>query len=134
MSKSYGNSISLGENLEEVRKKVSTMLTCVKRARLKDPGEPDECNLYPYHLLFTPADQCEQIAKDCRTAAMGCGDCKKIMSANLTKFLEPFQERRAEFDRNPNLAWEILADGNEKARQAARATMEELRCKLNFNF
>jgi len=134
MSKSYGNSISLGENLEEVRKKVSTMLTCVKRARLKDPGEPDECNLYPYHLLFTPADQCEQIARDCRTAAMGCGDCKKIMSANLTKFLEPFQERRAEFDRNPNLAWEILADGNEKARQAARATMDELREKLNFNF
>jgi len=56
------------------------------------------------------------------------------MSANLTRFMEPFQERRAEFDRNPNLAWEILADGNEKARQVAIATMEELRCKLTFNF
>ncbi|WP_027191984.1 tryptophan--tRNA ligase [Fundidesulfovibrio putealis] len=134
MSKSYGNAISLGENLDEVRKKVSTMLTCAKRMRLKDPGEPDECNLYPYHLLFTPAEQNVQIAKDCRTAAMGCGDCKKIMADNLIKFLEPFQVRRAEFDRNPDLAWDILRDGNEKAREAARATMDELRCKLNFNF
>ncbi len=134
MSKSYGNAISLGENLDEVRKKVSTMLTCVKRARLKDPGEPDECNLYPYHELFTPAEECTRIAQDCRAAAMGCGECKKMMANALCEFLAPIQERRAQFDANPDLAWDILRDGNLKAREAARATIEELRAKLNFNF
>ena len=134
MSKSYGNSIALGEDLESVRKKISTMLTCVRRARLKDPGEPAECNLYPYHELFTPAATCAEIAANCRAAAIGCGECKKIMAGNLCAFLEPFQARRAELDKNPDLAWDILSDGNARARVAAKKTLEELRGKLNFDF
>ncbi|WP_243313360.1 tryptophan--tRNA ligase [Fundidesulfovibrio agrisoli] len=134
MSKSYGNAIALGEDLAGVRKRITPMLTCVKRARLKDPGEPNECNLYPYHLLFTDPQKCEEIAVSCREASIGCGECKKIMADNLCAFLEPFQQRRAELDKNPDLAWDILRDGNERARVAARATIEELREKLNFNF
>jgi len=134
MSKSYGNAISLGEPLDEVRKKVSTMLTCVKRARLKDPGDPDECNLYPYHELFTPVEKCEEIKVACRQATMGCGECKKMMAATLCEFLEPMQARRAQFDKDPHLAWDILEQGNAKARDAAEKTLHGLRKLINFNF
>jgi len=132
MSKSYGNAIALGEPLDEVRKKISTMLTCSKRARLKDPGEPDECNLYPYHELFTEPERRIEIARDCRSAAMGCGECKKILTETMARFLTPIHERRAAFDKNPGLAREILEAGNTKARAAARATIEQLREMINF--
>ncbi|GAB6038597.1 tryptophan--tRNA ligase [Fundidesulfovibrio butyratiphilus] len=132
MSKSYGNSISLGGDLDGVRKAVSGMLTCVKRARLKDPGDPDECNLYPYHVLFSTPEKCAEIDAACRKAEIGCGECKKMMSEALMGFLEPFQQRRAEFDRNPGLAWDILEAGNVKAREASRRTLEEVREKINF--
>lgn len=134
MSKSYGNGISLGESLDEVRRKVSTMLTCVKRARLKDPGEPDECNLYPYHILFTPAEKCAEIAEACRKATIGCGECKKMMTAALCAFLEPIQARRVQFDKKPDLVWDILRAGNAKAREEAGRTLAELREKLNLTF
>ena len=134
MSKSYGNAISLGEDLDAVRQKIKPMLTCTRRVRLKDPGEPDECNLYPYHLLFTPEAKCLEIAAACREASIGCGECKKIMADNLCEFLAPFQERRKPFDANPDLAWDILKDGNARARAAAQEVIGELRDKLNFNF
>lgn len=132
MSKSYGNAIYLGEDPEVIRKKVTGMVTCVKRVRLKDPGEPDECNLFPYHQLVTPAAEVAEVACACRAATMGCGDCKKKMFANLLAFLEPMQARRREFDKDPGLAMDILKNGNEKARAAACALMDDLRGKLNF--
>lgn len=132
MSKSYGNAIYLGEDPEAIRKKVTGMVTCAKRMRLKDPGEPDECNLFPYHELLTPAAEVAEIACACRAATMGCGDCKKKMFANLLAYLEPMQARRREFDKDPDLAWDILKDGEEKAREAARATLEVVKGKLNF--
>jgi tryptophanyl-tRNA synthetase len=134
MSKSYGNSIYLGEDPEQIRKKVTGMVTCVRRVRLKDPGEPDECNLFPYHQLLTPQEEVAEIACACRAATMGCGDCKKKMFANLLAVLEPMQERRREFDKDPGLAWDILKKGDEKAREAARATIEALKEKMNFIF
>ena len=134
MSKSYGNAVYLGENPDEIRKKITGMVTCARRARLKDPGEPDECNLFPYHQLLTPAAEVAEIACACREATIGCGDCKKKMAANLLSFLEPMQARRAEFDKDQDLAWDILKAGNEKAREAAVATIEVLREKLNFKF
>ena len=134
MSKSYGNAIYLGEDLEAIRKKVTGMVTCTRRVRLKDPGEPDECNLFPYHQLLTPAAEVAEIAVACRTATMGCGDCKKKMFAHLQEFLEPMQARRAELDRNPDLVLDILRRGNEKARVEAEKTMTVLRDRLNFNF
>jgi tryptophanyl-tRNA synthetase len=133
MSKSYGNAIYLGEDPETIRKKVTGMVTCTRRVRLKDPGEPDECNLFPYHQLLTPAAEVAEIACACRAATIGCGDCKKKMFANLLNFLEPMQARRAEFDKDPDLALDILRQGNEKAREAAGKTMAVLRERLNFN-
>ncbi|WP_243358447.1 tryptophan--tRNA ligase [Fundidesulfovibrio terrae] len=132
MSKSYGNAIYLGEDPEAIRKKVTGMVTCVKRVRLKDPGEPDECNLFPYHQLVTPAAEVAEVACACRAATMGCGDCKKKMFANLLNFLEPMQARRREFDQDPDLAWDILKNGNDKAREAAAVVMDDLKGKLNF--
>jgi tryptophanyl-tRNA synthetase len=132
MSKSYGNAISLGEDPDSISKKVTGMVTCTQRVRLKDPGDPDLCNLFPYHELLTPAAEVAEIARDCRAAAIGCGECKKKMLANLLAFLEPMRARRAEFDKKPDLAWDILREGDKKARQEVAKTMALVRERINF--
>ena len=83
MSKSYGNSIALGEDPASMKKKVMSMLTCAKRARLKDPGDPKECNLYPYHELLTDKARLPEIVDGCVNATWGCGDCKKLLVENI---------------------------------------------------
>jgi len=132
MSKSYGNAISLGEDPESIRKKVTGMVTCTQRVRLKDPGDPDLCNLFPYHELLTPAAEVSEIACSCRAASIGCGDCKKKMLDNLLKLLEPMQARRAELDKNPDMVLDILREGDKKARAAATETMNLVRERINF--
>jgi len=132
MSKSYGNAISLGEDPESIRKKVTGMVTCTQRVRLKDPGDPNLCNLFPYHELLTPVARVAEIACACRSASIGCGDCKKEMLANLLAFLEPMRARRAQFDKNPDLALDILTDGDKKARQEAAKTMDMIRERIAF--
>jgi len=132
MSKSYGNAISLGEDPDAISKKVGTMVTCAQRVRLKDPGDPGLCNLFPYHELLTPAAEVAEIACACRAASMGCGECKKKMLANLLAFLEPMRARRAEFDKNPDLAWDILREGDKKARREVAKTMALVRERINF--
>ncbi|MBF0482327.1 MAG: tryptophan--tRNA ligase [Desulfovibrionaceae bacterium] len=134
MSKSYGNSIALGEDLASLKKKVSGMLTCAKRARLKDPGDPKECNLFPYHELLTPLGKREEIIEGCLSASWGCGDCKKLLTEALTAFLEPIQARRNALLAHPGRLGEILDAGDAKAREAARANLESLRELINFVF
>jgi tryptophanyl-tRNA synthetase len=134
MSKSYGNAIGLTEEPGTMKKKVMSMLTCTRRARREDPGDPKECNLYPYHELLTDAARLPEIQAGCRDASWGCGDCKKLLVESMTAFLEPIRDRRRSFDKDPNLVWDILAKGNAVAREHAGRNLAALKKKLNFNF
>jgi tryptophanyl-tRNA synthetase len=134
MSKSYGNAIYMGDPIEDIRPKVMGMLTDTRRMRKTDPGVPDECNLFPYHqLLSTPQIQ-EEIRKGCTTATWGCFDCKKLLLTAMESFLAPIQAKRREFDDHPDLVWDILSDGNKKARVEAEKTMDAIRSQLNLGF
>ena len=127
MSKSYGNSIYLRDTLEEIQPKVRGMFTDPARLRKSDPGNPDVCNLFPYHEIMTDPALCAEIREGCTSARLGCVDCKKIFMESLKRFLDPLHERRAPYAANPGLVDDILAAGNEKARKEARVTMESVR-------
>ncbi|WP_320169117.1 tryptophan--tRNA ligase [Maridesulfovibrio sp.] len=134
MSKSYNNGIFLGEPIEEVRPKVMSMLTDQNRLRKSDPGNPEICNLYPYHKLLTDAEKCAEIEEGCKNASWGCVDCKKLLAEKMGEFLEPMQERRRKMDENPDIVWQILAEGTAKARAKAASNMAEIREKIGFNY
>ena len=132
MSKSYGNSIMLSEPIEEIAPKVRGMLTDKNRQRRTDPGDPDVCNLFPYHKLLTDPARLPEIEAGCRDASWGCVDCKKVLMESLEAFLTPIQERRAACDDAKVQA--ILEAGNAKARAYAEQTMDGLRRILNYDF
>jgi tryptophanyl-tRNA synthetase len=134
MSKSYGNAIGLSEEPGAMKKKVMSMLTCEKRARLTDPGDPKECNLFPYHELLTDAARLPEIVDGCTHATWGCGDCKKLLVESMNAFLEPIRDRRKAFDKDPDLVWDILQAGNAVARTRASRNLDALKKKLNFIF
>lgn len=134
MSKSYLNCIYLGEAMEDVRPKIMSMLTDKNRMRKSDPGDPEICNLFPYHKILTDAGKCEEIEAGCRDASWGCVDCKKLLVESMTEFLEPMQERRRKLDENPDLVWQILDEGSKKARAKAQKNIEEIRDLLGFKY
>lgn len=134
MSKSYGNSIGLGEPMENIRPKVMSMLTDTDRKRKTDPGNPDVCNLFPYHELMTAEADLERIRQDCTSATWGCVDCKKLLLESMARFLEPIHERRRALDENPNKIWEIIAQGTARAREESEKTLYKVKELLNFNF
>lgn len=127
MSKSYQNAIYLADSPKEVTTKVSQMITDPQRARKSDPGDPDVCNVFEFHKLYTKAETNATIAKECRAAEIGCVDCKKIMSRNLLAALAPVHEKRDYYDNHPDLVEEIIAEGRTKAGKVARQTMAEVR-------
>lgn len=134
MSKSYNNGIFLRESMEEIVPKVRGMLTDKNRLRRKDPGDPDICNLFPYHVIMTSEEKQAEVRKGCTSAGIGCIDCKKILLESMEEYLTPIQERRRELDANPKLVQEVLAHGNERAAKMARETMELVRSAINFDF
>lgn len=132
MSKSYGNSIYLRDTMEEITPKVRGMFTDTNRLRKSDPGNPDVCNLFPYHELMATPDQQAEIRKGCTTASLGCVDCKKIFLENLGAFLGPLHERRAALLANPKGIQDILEAGDTRARAEASRIMAGVRDRLNF--
>ena len=132
MSKSYGNAIYLGDTEQEVREKVSTMLTDPARQRRSDPGNPDICPVFAYHKLFSPAATVEMVNRECRRAGIGCVEDKKLMADNLLQALAPIGLRRREYEAHPGQVRDILEAGSAKARQTAAATMEEVRGAMNL--
>lgn len=132
MSKSLNNHIELAATPEETAQRVMTMVTDPQRIRRTDPGNPDVCNVYSLHKTFTNPDQVATINVECRRAGIGCVDCKKILAASLNNHLAPFRERRAEFDRKPQLIWDILDDGAVRARSIAEKTMVEVRAAIGL--
>lgn len=130
MSKSYGNGIFLSESVDGIRDKVRGMFTDKARLRKSDPGDPDVCNLFPYHVLLSSPEEQAEIRRGCTSATLGCVDCKKLFLKNLTAFLEPLQERRGRLD--DAAVAEILASGGERARDFARTTMAAAREKMGL--
>ena len=127
MGKSLDNEIELATTPEATQKRVLQMVTDPDRKRLSDPGNPDICNVFSMHKIFSSPEEIEEINTECRRAGIGCVDCKKRFAANLNKNLEPFRTKRAEIGQNPDQVWDILHDGADRARKLAEQTMIEVR-------
>jgi tryptophanyl-tRNA synthetase len=127
MSKSYGNAITLSETNEEIRSKTKTMVTDPARKRRTDPGNPDVCPAYDWHKLFSTKETLEWAAQGCRTAGIGCIECKAKMADHLITWIAPVRARRAEYEAKPGRVLEILDAGSEKARKVAQGTMGRVR-------
>jgi len=106
---------------------VRNMLTDPQRVKRTDPGRPEVCPVFAWHKLFSSPDLVARIDKECRTAAIGCVDCKKLMAENLITWIEPVQARRKEFEAHPKRVWDILDAGGKKAHVAAKRTMKRVR-------
>ena len=132
MSKSYNNAIFLSDSPKEIENKVGQMITDPQRARRADPGNPDICNVFSFHQLYSDRETVEGIDPECREAKIGCVECKKIMAANLVKALDPIREKRSFYETRPDTVRAIIEDGNQKARAVARQTMEEVRTAVKI--
>jgi len=132
MSKSYDNAIYLSDNPDVIADKVSGMITDPQRARKKDPGNPDVCNVFDFHKIYTEKETIDQIDKECRVADIGCVECKKTMAQNLIKALEPVRKKREYYLSRPELVDEIIKDGIQKARNVAQQTMKEVRAAVKI--
>jgi tryptophanyl-tRNA synthetase len=133
MSKSYNNTIGITEAADSVREKVMAMVTDPARARRQDPGNPDNCNLFPFHELFSPPPEVKVVDEECRTAARGCVDCKKHLIRNLNAALEPFRKKRDELlASGSDVVRDVLHAGDATARAAAEETMERVRAAVRL--
>ncbi len=127
MSKSLNNHIELAASPEETTKRIMQMVTDPARQRRSDPGNPDVCNVFSMHKVFTPAEEVASINIECRRAGIGCVDCKKIFARSLNSHLAPFRERRSELAQDLGYVDDVLADGQQRASKIARQTMVEVR-------
>ena len=127
MSKSLNNHIELASTPEETAARVKDMVTDPARMKRTDPGNPDICNVFSMHKIFSPQDEVDMVNKECRVAGIGCVDCKKRFAANLNKHLEPFRAKRAELASKPDYVTDVLNDGGKRARAIAQQTMVEVR-------
>jgi tryptophanyl-tRNA synthetase len=132
MSKSYNNAIFLTDAPEVVSKKLATMMTDPARKRRTDPGNPDVCPVFDLHKIFSQQGTMDRVNRECRTAEIGCLDCKKLLAGHLNNALAPIQQRRRPYEQKPQLVWDILEEGTSKARQVAQATMAEVRAAVKL--
>jgi tryptophanyl-tRNA synthetase len=127
MSKSLNNHIELASAPEETTARVREMVTDPARIRRTDPGNPDVCNVYTMHKVFSPQADVEMVNVECRRAGIGCVDCKKLLAKNLNAHLEPFRAKRADFAAQPGYVQDVLNDGAKRACVIAQQTIEEVR-------
>ncbi|OGO42447.1 MAG: tryptophan--tRNA ligase [Chloroflexi bacterium RBG_16_58_14] len=127
MSKSLNNHIELAATREETNRRVMEMVTDPARIRRSDPGDPDVCNVFSMHKVFSSPEEVAMVNVECRRAGIGCVDCKKIFANNLNTRLEPFRRRRAELSNDPHYVDDVLDDGANRARAIAEKTMAEVR-------
>lgn len=132
MSKSLNNHIELASTPEETTARVREMVTDPARMKRTDPGNPDVCNVYTMHKIFSPQTDVDMVNVECRRAGIGCVDCKKLLAKNLNSHLEPFRARRAEFASRPEYVQDVLEDGATRARAIAAKTMEEVRAAMQL--
>jgi tryptophanyl-tRNA synthetase len=127
MSKSLNNHIELASTPDETLARVKEMVTDPARIKRTDPGNPDICNVFTMHKIFSPQADIDMVNVECRTAGIGCVDCKKLFAKNLNAHLEPFRAKRAELESQPGYVQDVLDDGARRARVIAQKTMTEVR-------
>ncbi len=132
MSKGYNNAVFLADTPEEIDGKLSRMVTDTRRARRADPGDPEDCPTFNLHRVYCTEDEISYVREGCRTAGIGCLECKKVMIKHVVADLEPIRERRRELEAQPGRVEEVLADGNRRAREVARETMAEVRAAMRL--
>ncbi len=133
MSKSYGNTIMLTDPEPVVRQKLKTMVTDPARVRRSDAGNPDVCPVGDLHKIFSDRATMDKVNAGCRSAGIGCIECKSWAADALVQLLSPMQERRKKFEENPRLAWDILEAGSERARKVAAKTMDVVRDSMGMS-
>ncbi len=133
MSKSYGNAIMLTDPEPVVRQKLKTMVTDPARVRRSDPGNPDVCPVGDLHKIFSSKETVAKVNDGCRSAGIGCIECKGWAADALVQILNPMQEKRKKYEENPRLAWDILEAGTERARKSAGGTMDEVRAAMGMS-
>src|SRR5712675_579378 len=134
MSKSYGNTILLTDPQPVVRQKLKTMVTDPARVRRTDPGNPDLCPVGDLHKIFSDQATMAKVNEGCRSAGIGCIECKGWAADALVRVLNPMQERRKKYEDNPRLAWDILEAGLARAATVAGATMDEVRESMGMSW
>ncbi|HLM80322.1 MAG TPA: tryptophan--tRNA ligase [Terriglobales bacterium] len=134
MSKSYDNAIMLTDPEPVVRQKLKTMVTDPKRIKRTDPGDPDVCPVGDLHKIFSSKETMAKVYEGCRSAGIGCIECKSWVADALVKILNPMQERRKKYEDNPRLAWDILEAGSARAREVAGTTMDEVRKAMGLDY
>ncbi len=131
MSKSYNNYIEIASPPQQILERVMTAVTDPARRYRSDPGHPEICGIFSLHKFFT-LERVEEIASDCRSAKIGCVDCKKLLAGNIASNLAPFREKRATLAAKPNYVTEVLADGAARAEVIARETIREVKQKMKL--
>ncbi len=132
MSKSLDNHIEMASTPEETQKRVMMMVTDPQRKRRSDPGNPDVCNVFSLHKIFSSPEEVAMVDRECRLAGIGCVDCKKLLAKNLNNHLIPFRERRAEFEKNTDDVIDMLEDGAKRAQIIADNTIDEVRTAIGL--
>jgi len=132
MSKSYGNTVELGEDPEQARKRIMVAVTDPARKRRHDPGHPEVCPIYYLHRAYSPPERVELVDRECRSAGIGCVDCKKMLLENLLPVLEKHRAARAALEGQPGRIDELVRLGTEKARQVAEETMQTVRAAMKL--
>jgi tryptophanyl-tRNA synthetase len=134
MSKSYGNTIGLREEPEEVERKLRTMPTDPARVRRTDPGDPEKCPVWQFHRMYSDESTREWVQTGCRSAGIGCVECKQPVIEAVLAELAPIRAKIAGYEENPEAVDVILAEGRERARDAARETMEDVREAMGLEY
>lgn len=135
MSKSYDNFILIDNDSKSLWKKLAPMMTDPARVRRNDPGTPEKCPVWDYHKAFTSSqDELDWVYNGCKTAAIGCVDCKKKLHANIVEKMDPVWAKLDELNKNPDYLMNIINEGNEKARKIAMETMEKVRAATNIRW
>ncbi len=132
MSKSYGNTILIGEDRETLEKKIRRMYTDPQKIRKTDPGRPEICPVFQLHRMVTPEGEQQTIAEDCRAGALGCVVCKGMLAERMEAFMAPLRERRLALERERDTVWDRLREGTRKARALAQETMRQVRAAMGM--
>ncbi|MFW5787167.1 MAG: tryptophan--tRNA ligase [Bacillota bacterium] len=134
MSKSLNNAIFLDDSSEDVKNKINKAVTDPERIRKDDPGHPEVCTVFEYHQAFNQKKDTEEIENKCRAGKIGCVECKNQLTEVINNLLQPMRERRAHYEKNPEIIDELLMSGTNKAREIAAKTMDDVRAAMKINY